>query len=166
MLTVNPDIILSLTRTSKVGYLRDIRRMTVALSRARLGMYILGRREIFEGCFELKQAFDILLQRPDKLALVTGELWPSQRRLADDANETVPGEAVMEGVEHLGQYVYEMAQTKMEQLRAEKGLPSAEAEVMTLEQMDVTEIEPIPEEDEEDAEDGVGPAEGFEAEEA
>jgi intron-binding protein aquarius len=149
-----------------VGYLRDIRRMTVALSRARLGMYILGRREIFEGCFELKQAFDILLQRPDKLALVTGELWPSQRRLADDANETVPGEAVMEGVEHLGQYVYEMAQTKMEQLRAEKGLPSAEAEVMTLEQMDVTEIEPIPEEDEEDAEDGVGPAEGFEAEEA
>ncbi|CAN8097263.1 unnamed protein product [Discula destructiva] len=159
----NDYIILSLTRTSKVGYLRDVRRLTVALSRARLGMYILGRREVFEGCYELKQAFDILLQRPDKLALVTGELWPSQRKLSEDANETVPGEAVMEGVEHLGKYVHEMALTKMEELRAEQSLPSAEAEVMTLEQMDVTQIEPIPEEDEED---GEGPVKGFEAEEA
>lgn len=157
------DIILSLTRTSKVGYLRDIRRLTVALSRARLGLYILGRREVFEGCFELKRAFDVLLQRPDKLALVTGELWPSRRKLAEEVNEAVPGEAVMEGVEHLGQYVYEMAQTKMEELRAEKGLPSGEAEVMTLEQMDVKEIEPIPEEEDED---GEGAGKAFEAEEA
>lgn len=132
-----------------MGYLRDIRRLTVALSRARLGMYILGRREVFEGCYELKQAFDILLQRPDKLSLVTGELWPSQRKLSEDVAETVPGEAVMEGVEHLGQYVYEMALTKMEQMRAEKGLPSAEAEVMALDQMEIT---TIPEQDEEDNE--------------
>ena len=41
-------MILSLTRTSRVGYLRDIRRLTVALSRARFGLYILGRREVFE----------------------------------------------------------------------------------------------------------------------
>lgn len=141
-----------------MGYLRDIRRLTVALSRARLGMYILGRREVFEGCYELKQAFDILLQRPDKLSLVTGELWPSQRKLSEDAHETVPGEAVMEGVEHLGQYVFEMAQTKLEQLRAEKGLPLAEAEVMALDQM---EIGPIPEEDEEAGEGATG---GLEAE--
>lgn len=145
-----------------MGYLRDIRRLTVALSRARLGLYMLGRREIFEGCYELKQAFDILLERPDKLSLVTGELWPSQRKLSQDANETVPGEAVMEGVEHLGQYVYEMTQTRMEQLRAENG-PSAEAEVMAWDQMDIKETEPIVEEDEEDDE---RPAEGFEAREA
>lgn len=156
---------MSFTRTSKVGYLRDIRRLTVALSRARLGMYILGRREVFEGCYELKQAFDILLQRPDKLALVTGELWPCQRKLSKDANEVVPGEAVMEGVEHLGQYVFEMAQTKMEELRGANGLPSAEADIMTLEQMDVTEIEPILGEEDED-EGGEGPAEGFEAEDS
>lgn len=146
-----------------MGYLRDIRRLTVALSRARLGMYILGRREVFEGCYELKHAFDILLQRPDKLSLVTGELWPSQRKLSEDANERVLGEAIMEGVEHLGQYVYEMAQTKMEQLRVEKGLPLAETEVMTLEQVEVKEIEPIPEEDE-DADEGA--ADGPEAEES
>ena len=101
-----PDVILSLTRTSRVGYLRDIRRLTVALSRARLGLYILGRREVFESCFELRQAFDILLQRPDKLQLVTGELFPSTRLLEDGSD--VLGEAEMANVEHLGQYVYEM----------------------------------------------------------
>jgi intron-binding protein aquarius len=116
------DVILSLTRTSRVGYLRDVRRLTVALSRARLGLYILGRREVFESCFELREAFEILLQRPDKLKLITGELWPSKRVIAGGENE-ITGEATMEGVEHLGQYVYEMTNAKIKQLRVEHGLP-------------------------------------------
>lgn len=119
----------------------------MALSRARLGLYILGRREIFEGCFELRQAFDQLLQRPDKLALVTGELWPSQRKVAEDANETVAGEATMEGVEHLGQYVFEMTTTRIQQLQAERGL-SSDAEMQQVVDAQKKEIEPIPEEDE------------------
>lgn len=119
----------------------------MALSRARLGLYILGRREIFEGCFELRQAFDQLLQRPDKLAVVTGELWPSQRKVAEDANETVAGEATMEGVEHLGQYVFEMTTTRIQQLQAERGL-SSDAEMQQVVDAQKKEIEPIPEEDE------------------
>jgi intron-binding protein aquarius len=119
-------VILSLTRTSRVGYLRDIRRLTVALSRARLGLYILGRREVFESCFELRQAFDIILKRPDKLKLVTGELWPSKRVLKEEEGTEVPGETQMENVEHLGQYVYEMTNSKVQQMRAERGLPAAE----------------------------------------
>lgn len=90
-----------------MGYLRDVRRMTVALSRARLGLYILGRREVFEACTELRPAFDILLQRPDKLMLVTGELWPSKRAITED-DGAVAGEVAMENVEHLGQYVKQM----------------------------------------------------------
>lgn len=119
-------MILSLTRTSRVGYLRDIRRLTVALSRARLGLYILGRREVFESCFELRQAFDILLQRPDKLMLVTGELWPSKRILAEEEGKDVPGQTPMENVEHLGQYVFEMTKSKIQQIRAERGLEDIE----------------------------------------
>lgn len=80
----------------------------MALSRARLGLYILGRREVFEGCYELKPAFDRLLQRPDKLMLAPGEMFPTTRAL--DANiEGTP----MEGLEHLGQYVFEMTQAKV-----------------------------------------------------
>ena len=101
-------MILSLTRTRSVGYLRDVRRLTVALSRARLGLYILGRREVFESCYELKPAFDLLLQRPDKLMLAPGEMFPSAR----DANAAVGG-TPMESVEHLGQYVFEMTQAKV-----------------------------------------------------
>ncbi|KAK5629587.1 hypothetical protein RRF57_005302 [Xylaria bambusicola] len=123
----NDYVILSLTRTSRVGYLRDIRRLTVALSRARLGLYIVGRREVFEACYELRSAFDLLLQRPDKLVLSTGEMWPSSRTLADEQGTTAPNEAVMEGVEHLGQFVYEMTVSKVKQLRIEQGLPEQEA---------------------------------------
>lgn len=134
----------------------------MALSRARLGLYILGRREIFEGCFELRQAFDQLLQRPDKLALVTGELWPSQRKVAEDANEAVAGEATMEGVEHLGQYVFEMTTTKIQQLQAERGL-SSDTEMQQVVDAQKKEIEPIPEEDE-DGEDAADAADGSEQE--
>jgi intron-binding protein aquarius len=119
------DIILSLTRTSRVGYLRDVRRMTVAVSRARLGLYVLGCRDVFEACPEIRPAFDILLQRPDKLMLVTGELWPSQRLTADeDPSAVLKGEVSMEGVEHLGQYVFEMTNTRLKQLQAEQSGPS------------------------------------------
>jgi intron-binding protein aquarius len=85
-----------------------VRRLTVALSRARLGLYILGRREVFESCYELKPAFDLLLQRPDKLMLAPGEMFPATRA-ADATIEGTP----MEGVEHLGQYVFEMTQAKV-----------------------------------------------------
>ncbi|KAI1988152.1 hypothetical protein LOZ53_004070 [Ophidiomyces ophidiicola] len=101
----NDYIILSLTRTKTVGYLRDVRRLTVALSRARLGLYILGRREVFQSCFELKPAFDILSQRPDKLMLLPGEMFPTDRALDAEIDGTP-----MEGIEHMGQYVYEMTQ--------------------------------------------------------
>ncbi|KAK1595240.1 intron-binding protein aquarius [Colletotrichum navitas] len=138
----NDYIILSLTRTSRVGYLRDIRRMTVALSRARLGLYILGRREIFEACYELRQAFELLLSRPDKLMLVTGELYPTERLLTGDVNAEVPGEACMEGVEHLGQYVFEMTKTKVNQLQAESAIPDhGKMEVQETPLEDVEEVE-------------------------
>lgn len=108
----NDYVILSMTRTKNVGYLRDVRRLTVALSRARLGLYILGRRDLFESCFEMKPAMDLLLQRSEKLVLTTGEMFPTQRSLEDNTKNTTQ----MEGVEHLGQYVYEMSQAKLKSL--------------------------------------------------
>lgn len=95
----------------------------MALSRARLGLYILGRREVFETCFELKETFNRLLARPDKLCLVTGEMFPANRKVDADAPSTE-----MAGVEHLGQYVFEMTQAKVAALKANGGvLPPPEA---------------------------------------
>lgn len=151
-----------------MGYLRDIRRLTVALSRARLGLYILGRREVFEACYELREAFELLLERPDKLALVTGELWPSKRILAEEADKEVPGEAVMENVEHIGQYVFDMTNTRVKQLRAERGLPDEAPLSQAMPQPEDGAMEKIDEEDEDGADASAGaeaPVEGFEAEE-
>ncbi|KAL8813574.1 MAG: hypothetical protein Q9200_000183 [Gallowayella weberi] len=128
----NDYIILSLVRTSRVGYLRDIRRLTVALSRARLGLYVLGRRSVFETCYELREAFTKLFQRPNQLLLTTGEMFPASRRLGDEAEATE-----MAGVEHLGQYVFEITKAKVESLKARgKPLPAIE-ETPELLRMDV-----------------------------
>jgi intron-binding protein aquarius len=122
----NDYVILSLTRTLRPGYLRDVRRVTVALSRARLGLYILGRKSVFESCYELKDAFEELFQREDKLMLVQGEMWPKTSRMVDD---DVPATS-FQGVEHLGQYVYEMTQAKIKMMK-EKNiiLPPVEEQV-------------------------------------
>ena len=53
----NDYIILSLVRTKTVGHLRDVRRLVVAMSRARLGLYVLARVALFQNCFELSPAF-------------------------------------------------------------------------------------------------------------
>ena len=107
----NDYVILSLTRTRGLGYLRDVRRLTVALSRARLGLYILGRRELFETCYELRPAMNILVQRPDQLSVVTGEMFPTTRSVDEDVVVTQ-----VESLEHLGQYVFEMTQAKVKLL--------------------------------------------------
>ncbi|KAK3638686.1 hypothetical protein LTR22_017704 [Elasticomyces elasticus] len=113
----NDYVILSLVRTKGPGYLRDVRRLTVALSRARLGLYVLGRREVFESSLELREAFGVLFERGQKLGLVTGEMWPAERGVGDGVEGTE-----MEGVEHLGQYVYEMTQAKVKALKEGGGV--------------------------------------------
>lgn len=109
----NDYIILSLTRTKSPGYLRDLRRLTVALSRARLGLYILGRREVFESSLELREAFGAFFERSTKLQVVPNELFPTERLVDDATVEAVE----MAGVEHLGQYVFEMTNAKVKALK-------------------------------------------------
>ncbi|KAL6878408.1 hypothetical protein ACP4OV_012578 [Aristida adscensionis] len=76
----NDFILLSLVRTRFVGHLRDVRRLIVAMSRARLGLYVFCRRSLFEQCYELQPTFQLLLQRPDKLALNLEECTPFTER--------------------------------------------------------------------------------------
>lgn len=66
---------------------------------------------------------------------MTGELYPSQRILKEEEGSEVPGQTQMESVEHLGQYVYEMTNAKVAQLRAERGLPEGEP-LLQLETID------------------------------
>ena len=70
-------------RTSAVGHLRDVRRLIVAMSRAKLGLYIFGRWATFEGCLELQPVWKFFRKRPLSLALQKDfektEFWPVER---------------------------------------------------------------------------------------
>jgi intron-binding protein aquarius len=69
----NDYVLLSLVKTHNVGHIRDVRRLVVALSRARLGLYVFCRAELFQNCYELAAAFSQLSMRPQKLALLPEE---------------------------------------------------------------------------------------------
>ena len=99
-------ILLSLVRTETIGHLRDIRRLIVAVSRARLGLYILCRSKLFTSCHELKPSLSQFADKPDKLQIVLGEQYPSERPKGAE----VPIEKVfeVEDVSHLGAVVHSM----------------------------------------------------------
>jgi intron-binding protein aquarius len=102
----NDIILLSLVRTESVGHLRDVRRLIVAVSRARLGIYVVGRQSLFQSCHELKPTMEQLFARPNKLELVLGEQYPCDRL----AREKIAKEKCFEiqDVSHLGSIVYKM----------------------------------------------------------
>jgi intron-binding protein aquarius len=108
----NDFVILSLVRTQSVGHLRDIRRLIVAVSRARLGLYIVCRQSVFVNCHELKPAMDVLVSRPTKLQLVLGEHAPTTRKIGDD----IPSDQLfeVEDVSHLGSMVHGLQEQLLE----------------------------------------------------
>jgi len=102
-------------RTRNVGHVRDVRRLVVAMSRARLGLYIVARVSLFQNCFELSPAFSQLMSRPLQLYLAPNETWPTTRR-ADDAPSTNP--LIIQDMPHIAQFVYDFYKEKIAQLAA------------------------------------------------
>ncbi|XP_076762363.1 RNA helicase aquarius [Xylocopa sonorina] len=100
----NDYILLSLVKTRAVGHLRDARRLVVAMSRARLGLYVFARVSLFKNCFELTPAFAQLMQRPLKLQLLPQEHYPTDR--LNDAIPSVPPMEI-EDMPHMAKFVYD-----------------------------------------------------------
>ena len=86
---------------------RDVRRLVVSVSRARLGLYVFCSRPLFEQCVELRPTFAQLLNKPDALQLVPTERAPTARAVSD-----VPAEGVLavEGLAQMGELVASMAE--------------------------------------------------------
>jgi intron-binding protein aquarius len=105
----NDYILLSLVRSEAVGHVRDLRRLVVALSRARLGLYIFCRKELFENCFDLSNVFELLSTTPSKLQLVVGENHPTIRGKDDEVTDKAKIFEV-EDVTMMGVLVYQLSQ--------------------------------------------------------
>ena len=113
----NDYILLSLVRTSSIGHIRDIRRLVVALSRARLGLYVFGKQQLYENCFELSTAFNVLLSKPSALQLVVGESYRTNRH----CNEVISNKNIftVTDVTQMGVLVYQMVQQGQQQQQAQ-----------------------------------------------
>lgn len=99
----NDFILLSLVRTRTVGHLRDVRRLVVAMSRSRLGLYIFGRGALFSNCYELQPTFRLLLQRPVQLALMPSERFGQVERAEDDTGSPlIMGDLAAMGIQVAG----------------------------------------------------------------
>ena len=96
----NDYVLLSMVRTKAVGHIRDVRRLIVGMSRARLGFCVFCRKALFENCYELTPAFAHLVRRPSRLHLVPNEIHPQTARLVDQDDEGVQS-FVVDNVEHM-----------------------------------------------------------------
>lgn len=122
----NDIVLLSLVRTRSVGYLRDVRRLLVAVSRARLGLYVFGKASLFRECLELQEIMRPLLQRPLMLQLVENEYYPCERGV----NDEVASFEVQSG-EHLSQIAaqyYEIRRQQWEAMQKEMEVEEASEE--------------------------------------
>uniref|UniRef100_A0A8B9FRF2 RNA helicase aquarius n=1 Tax=Amazona collaria TaxID=241587 RepID=A0A8B9FRF2_9PSIT len=101
----NDYILLSLVRTKAVGHLRDVRRLVVAMSRARLGLYIFARVSLFQNCFELTPAFSQLTARPLHLHIIPTECFPAARQNGEGPSHQVH---VIKNMPQMANFVYNM----------------------------------------------------------
>lgn len=99
----NDYILLSLVRTRAVGHLRDVRRLVVAMSRARLGLYIFARVSLFQNCFELTPAFSQLTARPLHLHIIPTEPFPTSRKNGERPPHEVQ---VIKNMPQMANFVY------------------------------------------------------------
>lgn len=100
----NDYIILSLVRTKAVGHLRDVRRLVVAMSRARLGLYIFARVSLFQNCFELTPAFNQLTARPLQLHIRPHEYY-NQEQPRDTSGQP---DQIVKSMPEMANLVYNM----------------------------------------------------------
>uniref|UniRef100_A0A5F8H4K7 RNA helicase aquarius n=1 Tax=Monodelphis domestica TaxID=13616 RepID=A0A5F8H4K7_MONDO len=101
----NDYILLSLVRTRAVGHLRDVRRLVVAMSRARLGLYIFARVSLFQNCFELTPAFNQLTARPLHLQIIPTEHFPTTRKNGEKPSHPVQ---MIKNMPQMANFVYNM----------------------------------------------------------
>lgn len=133
----NDYVLLSLVRTKTVGHLRDVRRLVVAMSRARLGLYVFANVSLFNNCFELSPTFKIvgfkiikigyinykteilffqLTERPLKLHLLPADYYPSNRSL----NSSIDHQSqvfVVQDMPQIAKYVFDYYLQRVQELK-------------------------------------------------
>ena len=88
----------------------------MALSRARLGLYIVAKKSLFSNCYELSQSFDLLNKNPEKLHLFPNEAHSE----CSDVKGGRGRELVINNMQHLCGFVYNKFIDKMRQMQQQQ----------------------------------------------
>lgn len=112
----NDYVLISLVRTKTVGHLRDVRRLVVAASRARLGLYVFGRVSLFKNCFELQPTFKLLMKRPQQLQLLEKETYPAERNNSAKIKSKI---MTVVDMTEMAKFVYAMYMQKLDVMKEE-----------------------------------------------
>merc|ERR1711966_106286 len=149
-------------KTENIGHIRDVRRLVVARSRARLGLYIFGHHPLFANCFEIAPTFRVLASLPTQLALEPSEKWPDTIRPSGQVGAPL----YIRGVEHMwavlqalmqqtyleevskAQEEYEKAMAKIREQQAEEAGEGEEGEDGEMADGEAAEDADMPGEDE------------------
>jgi intron-binding protein aquarius len=102
-------ILLSLVRSKSIGHIRDVRRLIVAFSRSRLGLYVFCRTSLFKDCKELAPAFNLLLSRPTVLQILPDERFSQCNRAPSEIPAKV---STVKDVMEMGKLVVELSLSK------------------------------------------------------
>ena len=134
----NDFILLSLVRTRHAGHIRDVRRLVVAMSRARLGLYVFARAALYGNCFELTRTVGPMLRRSTRLALVERErcsidrgLWCDRR--VEDVQAVSGVEEVADVIDMGGRVVRLTREVQGEVVEYRKRLDAYQREVQETE---------------------------------
>ncbi|KAL5235350.1 hypothetical protein ACI65C_002760 [Semiaphis heraclei] len=112
----NDYVLLSLVRTKTIGHLRDVRRLVVAMSRARLGLYVFANVSLFSNCFELSPSFKLLTKRPLKLHLLPDDYYPTNR-LLDSPVEAQSKVFIVQDMPEIAKYVFDYYLLRVQELK-------------------------------------------------
>lgn len=113
----NDFILISLVRTKAVGHIRDIRRLVVAMSRARFGLYIFGRANLFRNCFELQPVFRLLMDRPQELHLLPDESFTCERLIDENVSGLQERTKIIHNMTEMADFVFKMYMTKVDAIK-------------------------------------------------
>eukprot|EP00917_Polyrhabdina_sp_WS-2016_P009265 GHVP01020664.1.p1 GENE.GHVP01020664.1~~GHVP01020664.1.p1 ORF type:complete len:1415 (+),score=266.26 GHVP01020664.1:1437-5681(+) len=102
----NEIVIVSMVRTSQVGHVSQPKRVLVACSRARLGLYVFGRQRLFHSCRPLKKFMDRFGAKPNDLEIVQREQYGQITRKVEDTSDT---KMLVKGVHEMREVVKEIA---------------------------------------------------------
>ncbi|SOV24563.1 P-loop containing nucleoside triphosphate hydrolase, putative [Plasmodium sp. DRC-Itaito] len=110
----NDYIILSLVRSRSIGYMKNIKRLIVAFSRARFGLYVLGNYNLYKKAYEFKKPLYFFKKNKLQLSLHLNEhyLNTTHRHIENTSNNS---SLIINDLNHFYTIIYSLLNYQLQQ---------------------------------------------------